>query len=154
MKQYKDNLENCMKCGGDACYTTELNKNAKNYFCFGCGFTTNDLMVHGEFDFEKYEELLPELYKNIKVGDELNRVWYPITVNIPNKGTVFVNGKNWKEWKWAGVKVKEVEEKEKDKFKIPGKEGEFYKFKTDMKSLQEFSEYDFMDALEYIGFFK
>ena len=55
MKKYKDNLEDCMKCGGDACYTTELNANAKNYFCFGCGFTTNDLMVHGEFDFEKYE---------------------------------------------------------------------------------------------------
>ena len=29
MKKYKDNLEDCMKCGGDACYTTELNANAK-----------------------------------------------------------------------------------------------------------------------------
>ena len=154
MKKYKDNLEDCMKCGGDACYTTELNANAKNYFFFGCGFTNNDLMVHGEFDFEKYEELLPELHKNIKVGDELNRVWYPITVNIPDKGTVFANGKSWREWTWAGVKVKEVKEEEKEKFKIPGKENEYYKFKTDMKSLHEFDQSDFMDALEYIGFFE
>ena len=36
-KQPKDNLELCMKCGGDACYTTELNPQVKNYFCFGCG---------------------------------------------------------------------------------------------------------------------
>ena len=122
--------------------------------CFGCGFTTNDLMVHGEFDFDKYEELLPELHKSIKVGDELNRVWYPITVNIPDKGTVFANGKGWRDWSWAGVKVTEVKEEEKEKFKIPGKKDEYYKFKTDMKSLHEFDQSDFMDALEYIGFFK
>ena len=30
----KDNLELCPKCGGDACYVTELNKTANNYFCF------------------------------------------------------------------------------------------------------------------------
>jgi hypothetical protein len=39
-KQSKDNLELCMKCGGDACYTTELNPQVKNYFCFGCGFSS------------------------------------------------------------------------------------------------------------------
>ena len=50
----KDNLETCPKCGGDACYTTKLNATAKNYFCFGCGFTSNDLMNIGEFDFEQY----------------------------------------------------------------------------------------------------
>ena len=149
----KDNLENCPKCGGDACYTTKLNASSKNYFCFGCGFTSNDLMVIGEFDFDSYEETLPELYKDIKIDDGTGRVWYPITINTEDKGTVFAKGTSIMDWKWAGIKVKEVSKEEQEKFKIPGTD-KVYKHKTDMSTLQEFSQFDFMDALEYIGFFQ
>jgi len=148
----KDSLEICPLCGSDACYVTQLNATAKNYFCFGCGFTTNDLMVKGEFDFEQYEETLPELYKDIKQTDNSNRVWYPITINIEDKGTVFAKGTNKDNWQWAGIKVKEVSKEEQEKFKVPGSD-KSYKYKTDMTTLQEFSQKDFMDALEYIGFF-
>ena len=148
----KDNLETCLKCGGDACYTTELNSTAKNYFCFGCGFTTNDLMVVGEFDFDQYEETLPELYKDIKVNDGSQRVWYPITINLEDKGTVFAKGTSLMDWQWAGIKVKEVSKEEQEKFKIPGSD-KTYKYKTDMTTLKEYSQHDFMEALEYINFF-
>ena len=148
----KDNLETCLKCGGDACYTTELNSTAKNYFCFGCGFTTNDLMVVGEFDFDQYEETLPELYKDIKVNDGSQRVWYPITINLEDKGTVFAKGTSLMDWQWAGIKVKEVSKEEQEKFKIPGSD-KSYKYKTDMTTLKEYSQHDFMEALEYINFF-
>ena len=153
MKKYKDELGNCMKCGSDACYTTELNATAKNYFCFGCGFTTNDLMVQGEFDFTQYEETIPELYKDLKVGDELGRVWYPSSINLPDKGTVFINGKDYREWSWCGVRVKAVSEEEKEKFKIPNTD-KYYKHKTDMTTMKKFPQGEFMDALEYIDFFK
>jgi len=149
----KDNLEICPKCGGDACYTTQLNAKAKTYFCFGCGFTSNDLMLEGEFDFEQYEETLPELYIDLKTTDDSNRVWYPISVNIENKGTVFAKGTHYTDWKWAGVKVKEIQEEEQGKFKIPGTD-KFYKYKTDMTSLKEFKRNDFIEALDYIDFFK
>ena len=139
MKKHKDELGSCMKCGSDACYTTELNATAKNYFCFGCGFTTNDLMVQGEFDFTQYEETIPELYKDLKVGDELGRVWYPSSINLPDKGTVF--------------RVKAVSEEEKEKFKIPNTD-KYYKHKTDMTTMKKFPQGEFMDALEYIDFFK
>lgn len=152
-KHPKDSLSECMKCGGDACYTTELSSKVKNYFCFGCGFTTNDLMIQGEFDFKQYEETLPELYKDLKVGDELGRVWYPTSINIPDKGTVFINGKDYKEWTWTGVKVTDVKEEEKEKFKIPNTD-DYYKHKTDMKTMKNFDQYSFMDALEYIDFFE
>ena len=148
----KDNLETCLKCGGDACYTTELNSTAKNYFCFGCGFTTNDLMIIGEFDFDQYEETLPELYKDIKVNDGSQRVWYPITINLEDKGTVFAKGTSLMDWQWAGIKVKEVSKEEQEKFKIPGSD-KSYKYKTDMTTLKEYSQHDFMEALEYINFF-
>ena len=148
----KDNLETCLKCGGDACYTTELNSTSKNYFCFGCGFTTNDLMIIGEFDFDQYEETLPELYKDIKVNDGSQRVWYPITINLEDKGTVFAKGTSLMDWQWAGIKVKEVSKEEQEKFKIPGSD-KSYKYKTDMTTLKEYSQHDFMEALEYINFF-
>ena len=140
----KDNLENCPKCGGDACYTTKLNATTKNYFCFGCGFTTNDLMVIGEFDFEQYEETLPELYKDIKVDDGTSRVWYPITINIEDKGTVFAKGTNFTNWMWAGIKVKEVSKEEQEKFKEE-------KYKADMSTIKHFIEREFIEALSYIG---
>ncbi len=148
----KDSLEICPLCGSDACYVTQLNATAKNYFCFGCGFTTNDLMIEGEFDFEQYEETLPELYKDIKQTDDSNRVWYPITINIEDKGTVFAKGTSVENWQWAGIKVKEVSKEEQEKFKIPGTD-KAYKYKTDMTTLKEFSQKDFMEALDYINFF-
>ena len=52
----KDKLSICPRCTSDACYITPLNEVKNNYFCFGCGFQTNDLMKEGEFDFETYED--------------------------------------------------------------------------------------------------
>jgi hypothetical protein len=110
-------------------------------------------MKDGEFDFETYEETLPELYKDLKNTDSENRVWYPITLNIQDKGTVFANGTSKDNWQWAGVKAVEVSEEEKGKFKIPGTE-EYYTHKTDIKSLKNYSQKDFIEALDYIEFFK
>jgi hypothetical protein len=148
----KDKLSICPRCGSDACYVTPMNEIKNNYFCFGCGFQTNDLMKEGEFDFDIYEETLPELYKDLKNTDSEKRVWYPITVNIQDKGTVFANGKNKYDWQWAGIKAIEVSEEEKGKFKIPGTE-DYYTHKTDIKSLKNHSQDDFIEALDYIGFY-
>ena len=144
----KDNLEFCPKCGGDACYTTQLNTTAKNYFCFGCGFTSNDLMVIGEFDFEQYEAEFPELYKDIKHVDEDKRVWYPQVINMENQGTVFANGSSAEDWEWSGIKSIELTEEEKDTPKFKGKT-----HKSDSASLKGFGS-DFFDACDYIGLFE
>ena len=147
-----DKLEICPKCGSDACYVTPLNKTHNRYTCFGCGFYTTDLMKEGEFDFEQYEETLPELFKDMKYTDNEKRVWYPMTINLKEKGTVFPIGKTLSDWEWASVKVKEVSEEEKGKFKIPGSK-ESYGYKTDMSTLQKYGRKDFIEALDYIGFF-
>lgn len=149
---HKDKLGDCPRCGSNAAYITPINEIKNSYFCFGCGFQTNDLMKEGEFDFETYEETLPELYKDLKNVDSENRVWYPITINIQDKGTVFANGTTKDNWQWAGVKAVEVSAEEKGKFKIPGTE-EFYTHKTDIKSLKNFSQNDFIEALDYVNFF-
>ena len=143
----KDQLTICPKCECDGCYVTPINETKLNYFCWGCGFQTNDLMKEGEFDFVAYEETLPELYKDIKYTDKDNRVWYPISLNIPDKGTVFLNGKSAEAVEWSAIKVVELTEEEKEQPK--------YKnliYKSDAKSLKSFGT-DFIEAMDYIGMF-
>jgi hypothetical protein len=137
----------CPKCGCDGCYKTPINETKSNYFCWGCGFQTNDLMKEGEFDFTAFEETIPELYKDVKYTDQESRVWYPISINLPDKGTVFLNGTSKEDIKWSAIKVVELTEEEKKEPKYKG-----LTFKSDAKSLQDFGD-DFIEACDYIGLF-
>jgi hypothetical protein len=148
----KDNLTICNRCGSDACYVQEVNHEIKNYMCYGCGFITNSLMKKGEEFFESQMETLPELYKELMGEDEdTGLIWMPNTINLPNKGMVFADGKNGSNWAWAAVKAIPMPEDEKTKFKEKGKD---YKFKMDMENMKHYPEGDFMEALEYIGVFE
>jgi len=146
-----DKLTICKRCGSDACYVTEVNDKINNYFCYGCGFQSNSLMKEGEEIMEEQMELLPELYKDLQYEDEDGQTWFPSTVNLPTQGMVFANGSTISNWKWAAVKSVEVKEDEKEKYPIPGKEGEFYEHRMDMSTMKQFEERDYMEALSYIG---
>lgn len=148
-----DNLTICDKCGSDACYTQEVNEEIKNYFCYGCGFQSNSVMKKDSTFFEEQLEMLPNLHKELMVEDETGKVWMPITINLPEKGMVFANGANSENWKWAAVNAVPVKEDEKEKYPIPGKKGEFYKWRMDMETLVEFEEGDFIEAIDSIGVF-
>lgn len=143
-----DQMATCPKCKCDGCYIVPINETKFSYFCWGCGFQTNDLMIEGEFNFVVYEETLPELYKDVKYVDEDKRVWYPISINIGNKGTVFLNGKNVEDIQWSAIKVVELTEEEKIQPKYKN-----LTYKSDAKSLKNF-EKDFIEALDYIGMFE
>lgn len=143
-----DQLSTCPKCGCDGCYITPINETKNNYFCWGCGFQTNDLMKEGEFDFAAYEELLPELYKDVKHVDSEKRVWYPIVINVEDKGTVFLNGKTKEGVEWSAIKTVSLTEEEKRQPKYKGKS-----HKSDPKSLKSFGS-DFIEAVDYVGLFQ
>jgi hypothetical protein len=129
----------------------EVNQDIKTYFCYGCGFQTNSLMKEGETFYEEQISVLPELYKDLFFKDENENVWMPTTVNVPTQGMIFANGPSKEDWGWAAVKAVKVTEEEKEKYPIPGKQGEFYEWRMDMTTLQMFPEREFMDALSYIG---
>lgn len=146
-----DNLINCTRCGSDACYVDEVNQDIKTYFCYGCGFQSNSLMKEGEEFYEQQIAILPELYKDLFQKDEDGKFWMPSTVNIPTQGMVFANGTGAFNWNWAAVKAVKVSDEEKEKYPMPGKKDQYYEFRMDMSTLQEFPEREFMDALSYIG---
>jgi hypothetical protein len=60
---------------------------------------------------------------------------------------VFVDGSSTSDWKWAAVMAIEITKEEKAKF--PKNQTH----KMDMKTIQHYDERDFMDALEYIGYY-
>jgi len=143
-----DKIIDCPNCKEKACcYQTQINEFHNSYACFGCGFTTNDLMIEGEFDFDKFESTLPELYKDLKKVDSSHRVWYPQAINITEKGTVFANGKSKDQWQWSAIKTIQLTEEEKSNPRFKNQA-----YKSDSKTLQNFGS-DFIEACDYIGFF-
>jgi hypothetical protein len=142
-----DKIITCPKSGGDLCYETQVTPEITNWMSLSCGYWTNSLMTEGSDFYNEQMEVLPELYKALAWKDpNTNLIWLPQTINHPAQGMIFANGTNANEWKWAAVKSVEITEKDRDKFK-----GEEYR--ADMTTIKHFEEKDFMDALEYIGYF-
>ena len=132
-----DEIINCPKSGGDLCYKIEVTKDITNYMSLSCGYWTNSLMIEGSEFYKEQISTLPELYKDLAwTNPKTNLIWLPNTINIKEKGMVFADGADNSNWKWAGVKAIQNEEKE---------------YKTDMSTIKHFDERDYIEALSYIG---
>jgi len=142
-------LTTCPLCKApESCMTENINEVKQAHSCFSCGFQTSDLMVKGEFDFEAYEETMPELHKACKIEDEVGRVWYPKTVNFQDKGVVFLNGTSREDCYYSGIKTIPLTKEEK---KMPRFKGQTHK--SDPSTLKNFGIGGFYDACDYIGIF-
>jgi hypothetical protein len=105
-------------------------------------------MTEGSQATKSALESSPELYKDLLHKDEDGHVWMPATVTLPAKGMVFIDGSTKENWKWTAVKAAPILQEEQHKYP----EGQTHKM--DMKGAQHFSQKDFMDALEVIGFYE
>jgi hypothetical protein len=127
----KESLTICPKCGGDACHKAE-NEKLTVWSCFGCGYTSNTTIT--EENISNIESVMPQLYLDLKFQDPKGHYWYPNTVILEDKSMIFADGKTIEDWKWAAVQSKDG--------------------KADMSTKQEYEQHDFMEALDYIGFFE
>ena len=147
-----EEIINCPKSGGDLCYKVQVAPEIYNYMSLSCGFWTNSFMTEDHEFYMQQMETLPELYKDLAWKDpETGLIWLPNTINNPEQGMIFANGSGVSNWKWAAVKAIKIPKKEQKNHPIPGKPGEFMKFKMDMKNMQLFEERDYIEALSYIG---
>jgi len=126
----KESLIICPRCGSNACSEVSNDK-LTVWNCFGCGFTSNSTLT--EKNIETTEEVLPELYKALRFKSVEGLHWYPMSVMLDSKAMVFAEGKTTGDWKWSAVQSKEG--------------------KPDMSTKKEYIESDFMEALDYIGYF-
>mgnify|MGYP001161303938 FL=1 len=142
----------CPKSGGDLCYKVQVTPDITNYNSLSCGFWTNSLMKLNEEFYEKQMSTLPELYIDLAWEDpKTGLVWIPNTINEPGVGMIFANGTDKNNWGWAAVKAVKVSEEDKEKYPIPGKEGEFMEYRMDMDNMRLFPEREYIDALSHIG---
>lgn len=148
-----DNLTTCPLCKGNACYEQVISsmdspEPLKTYLCFGCGFSSTSLMTEDSVYVKETREVSPELYNDLSQKDKDGLVWFPATISIAAKGMVFADGTDKANWGWKAAKAVRILEEEKDKYP----EGQLYKM--DMKGAKAFDKKDFMDALDYIEFYK
>lgn len=141
-----EELIKCERCGGNACLKTEEETNVTVLFCFGCGFTTSTHFTMGNSLFDNLLESLPDLYKDLFFHGK-ETIWIPSVVTLPDNGMVFADGTGEEDWVWTGVHTAPITEEESSKFP------EYQKNKIDHTTMKHFNRNDFMDALEYIGFF-
>lgn len=137
----------CERCGSNACLHEVHDNKDEAWMCFGCGFTTSTQIIPESELFNQVTSTLPELYKELIFFYE-GKAWLPSTITVPDKGMVFIDGTSVDDWKWAGALSTEISEDEKDKFPKD------QTHKIDFNSIKHFEQRDFMEALEYIGFFK
>ena len=139
--------------GSNACYEQTFEqdgKEIKTWLCFGSGYTTSTLMTTGSTAVTNLLETSPELYKDLMYTDDINRVWFPATMTLPEKGMVFVDGSSKDNWQWAAVKAIPLTEEEITSGRFP----KGNKYKMNIKESKRFGKEDFMDALEVIGFYE
>lgn len=125
-----EKLIDCSRCGSNAC-SEMSNDKVTIWICMGCGFTSNNTI--NDSNVEQMETTLPELYKALRYKDKGGKYWYPNSVMLDDKAMVFAEGISVENWKWSAVQSKDG--------------------KADMTTKQEFAERDFMEALDYIGYF-
>jgi hypothetical protein len=125
-----EKLIDCPRCESNAC-SEMSNDKITIWLCMGCGFTSNTTITAD--NVEQMEATLPELYKALRFKDTDGKYWYPNSVMLDDKAMVFAEGTSVNDWKWSAVQSKDG--------------------KADMTTKQEFAEREFMDALEYIGYF-
>ena len=138
-----EKLINCPRCNSNAC-SEMSNEQITIWQCMGCGFTSNTYLT--EDYANKYKEVLPELYKALEFKDDKGLYWYPTSVVMDDKSMVFAEGVSVENWKWSAIKSKEIPETDRANFKNET-------HTADYSTKQEYAERDFMDALEYVGYF-
>jgi hypothetical protein len=146
----KDQLVECKRCGGNACYEQHIDENTTTWLCMGCGFTTSTVMNEGGKVVADLVETSPELYKDLLFTDNDKRVWAPATITLPGKGMVFLDGTSKEDWRWAAALATEITEEDRKVKQFPKDQTH----KMDMQGMKHFGQKEFMDALEVIGFYE
>lgn len=146
----KDQLVECKRCKGNACYEQNIEENLQTWLCMGCGFTTSTVMNKGGQAHNNLLETSPELYKDLLFEDDTEKIWAPATITLPNKGMVFLDGSSKEQWQWAAVKSIPITEEDRKQKQFPKDQTH----KMDMQNMKHFDQKDFMTALEHIDFYK
>ena len=131
----------------DRCFE-DVQETFSSYMCFNCGFMSNSNYTDENMD--KIQQT-SQLVKDLSVKDnDRNIWWYPSVVNMGKLGIIFPEG-NTNDWVWKFASVVKVDEEDKEKYPVPGKDGEYYTERLDVDNAMEFGQYEFLKACKAMG---
>ncbi len=121
----------------------------ESYLCMDSGYTTNTLYKIGSDVIKDAESRAPKLVNDLKYqDDERGLIWFPSVVQVPGIGMIFPDGSSIDDWGYSVAKQVGIPEEEQKNYPVPGKDGEFYQSRLDMKNLKTFDKLKFEDACE------
>jgi hypothetical protein len=135
-----DNLVKCPCCGAEMCYEYHHQQYIQ-WMCFNCGYGSTSHMIKDSDFVKNSKESLPELVKDLEIIDEDGFVWYPSTLNVPQKGILFPNGGSKDAWGWSIAPLTEILEEEKSRF--PKNQTH----KVNLSKMEYFSKDEFASAI-------
>ena len=131
----------------DSCFE-DTQKEFKSYMCFNCGFMSSIYYTEDNTDRIKGSA---KLVKELEFYDEVRKIyWYPSVVNMGELGIIYPFGDKLN-WSWKFASVVKIDESEKEKYPILGKEGEYYTERLDVDNAMDFGQYDFLSACKCMG---
>ena len=136
---------------GNKCVIVEADENTSinSYMCIETGYTTTDNFVVGSEFVKSYETQITELLKKIKYIDEdMNLVWYPAFLNVPQAGMLYCVAKN-NSYQWEVAEIVNLLGEERLKYPIPGKKNEYYTSRLDTDNAIQFERENFENALDH-----
>jgi hypothetical protein len=99
-----EELHDCPICETEHSVFETKMSGVTTWVCEHCGYQTNEGMVEGS-DIEKsIHESQPELFKDLKIVDSNQFVWYPSVLNEQNRAMLFPDGKTTDDWGWRVAK--------------------------------------------------
>ena len=135
-----DNLVKCPHCEAEMCYEYHT-PHYIQWMCFNCGYGSTSHMVKDSDFIKNSKESLPELIKDLEITDEEGFVWYPSTINVPEKGMLFPNGGNKDAWGWTVAPLISIKEEERSRF--PKNQTH----RVDLNHMEHFSKEKFAEAV-------
>lgn len=135
---------------GNFCVIGEADEhtNVTSYMCMESGYSTTERLKIGSEEVEKYEESITQLMRDARIEDEeMGLVWHPSFLQFPF-GILYIAGSGADDMHWEVAEVVDVEEHEKTKYPIPGREGEYFTSKLDVENAKIFDKLDFENALD------
>jgi hypothetical protein len=144
----------CPVCFDSNLCFEDMHDNMSTFFCLRCGYTSNSLYVKDSDTHKAHIASTAKLVHDLEVFDEDRQIfWYPSVLNMGKLGIIYPEG-TIHNWHWKYAKVNPVPEKDKEKYPVKGKPGEFHNSFLDLETATEYEAYDFLQALRDMGLAK
>jgi hypothetical protein len=134
---------------GNQCVLEEADERTGvvSMICMETGYTTTDKLVHESDAQEAYEAGLTELMKEARIIYAVGLCWYPAFMQLP--GAMIYPDGTATDFHYEVAEVIDIVGDEREKYPVPGKEGEYFTARLDVENASQFEMKEFETALNF-----